>query len=47
MLYDEQEGPVMESYIYSLDLSKDQLAVVPIAKEYSDVFEEVSGLPPY
>ena len=41
------ESPVMVSYWYSLDLPKDELAIVPIAREYPDVFEEVIGLPPH
>ena len=42
-----QESPVMVSYLYSLDLPKEELVTVPIAKEYPDVFEEVAGLPPH
>lgn len=41
------ESPVMASYMYLLDLSKYVLAVVPIVREYPDVFEEVTGLPPH
>ena len=36
----------MASYLYSLDLTEDELVVVSIAREYPDVFEEVAGLPP-
>lgn len=36
----------MTSYLYSMDLSKDELVEVPIVEEYPDVFEEVVGLPP-
>ena len=42
-----QESPVMVSYHHSLDLSKEELVTVPIAKEYPDAFEEVTGLPPH
>ena len=37
----------MLSYLYSLDVSHDELFSVPIVSEFCDVFEEVSGLPPH
>ena len=36
----------MSSYLYSLDLSKEELATMPITREYLDVFEKVACLPP-
>ncbi|WP_373694338.1 hypothetical protein, partial [Pseudomonas aeruginosa] len=46
-LYCAGESPVMVSYLYSLDLPGGELASVPIAREYPNVFEEVVGLPPH
>lgn len=37
----------MASYFYSLNILEDELSVVPIASEYPDIFEEVTGLPPH
>ena len=37
----------MLSYLYSLDVSHDELFSVPVVSEFCDVFEEVSGLPPH
>jgi len=37
---------VMLSYLESLDTSVESLRSVRVVREYSDVFEEVKGLPP-
>lgn len=37
----------MLSYLYSLDVSHDELSSIPIVNEVCDVFEEVFGLPPH
>ena len=42
-----QESPVIVSYLHSLDLLKEELVTVSITKEYPDIFEEVTGLPPH
>lgn len=44
-LYCVGESLVMVSYLYSLDLPGGELASMPIAREYHDVFEEAVGLP--
>ena len=36
----------MLSYLESLDASNDDLKSVRVVREYSDVFDEVQGLPP-
>ena len=36
---------VMLSYLESLDASEENLRFVRVVREYSDVFEEVKGLP--
>ena len=38
---------VMASFINSLDIPHDELSDVPVVGQYSDVFEEVTGLPPH
>lgn len=36
----------MLSFLYSLDSSSSELDSVPVVRDFSDVFEEVNGLPP-
>ena len=43
--YDLQ-GSIMLSFLESLDASIDDLQSVPVVRDYSDVFDEVRGLPP-
>ena len=38
---------VMASFLNSLDIPHDELSDVPVACQYPDVFEEVTGLPPH
>ena len=38
---------VMASFLNSLDILHDELSDVPVAGQYPDVFEEVTGLPPH
>lgn len=42
----DPRGSVMLSYLYSLDVSPDDLSSVPVVSLYHDVFEDVTDLPP-
>ena len=42
----DPQGSVMLSFLESLDASIDDLQSVPVVRDYSDVFDEVRGLPP-
>lgn len=41
----KHESTSMISYLYSLDTSHDELTIVPVVWDFSDIFAEVSGLP--
>ena len=43
---DSHSDTIFSSALYSLEVTGPSISDIPIVKDYADVFEEVSGLPP-
>ena len=43
----EEPNELMRSFLYSLDMAKDKLGAISVVCNYTDIFDELRGLPPH